>query len=411
MSENQPVTLAKPRLQFIDMARSIAIIMMLEGHFTGAALSFEYRKDDFLAYRIWHNIHGLTSPLFFTVTGLVFVYLLCKEKNTSFLKSERVSKGFNRVRMLLFWGYFIQFNISVFFIDLYYGFRSVFNGWGWNFTFHFEWLQAFHVLQSIGIGILLLLLIYGVRYLIGKGEMHWYYLVGSLLIFIAYANLKNFIQLDEERLANIADSKPAYWPSGFPLFIQNMFYGQYSDFSILRYSGYVLLGGMLGSIIRKYEDKTRENWFGIMFIFVGGILIGLSQLTFVQIDNFVESIGLTKHGVFELNATSFIRFGQVVSLLGVLMLIDGNFKIKAPLFLKLGQNTLPIYIVHVILLYGGILGFGLKPLAFNSDLGPWSSITVSLLAIAFFVVMIYFIEPLEIFYNKQLNRIKFRKKS
>jgi uncharacterized membrane protein YcfT len=148
-----------------------------------------------------------------------------------------------------------------------------------------------------------------------------------------------------------------------------------------------------------------------MFIFVGGILIGLSQLTFVQIDNFVESIGLTKHGVFELNATSFIRFGQVVSLLGVLMLIDGNFKIKAPLFLKLGQNTLPIYIVHVILLYGGILGFGLKPLAFNSDLGPWSSITVSLLAIAFFVVMIYFIEPLEIFYNKQLNRIKFRKKS
>jgi uncharacterized membrane protein len=94
MSENQPITLAKPRLQFIDMARSIAIIMMLEGHFTGAALSFEYRKDDFLAYRIWHNIHGLTSPLFFTVTGLVFVYLLCKEEEI-IISNPRIRANFH----------------------------------------------------------------------------------------------------------------------------------------------------------------------------------------------------------------------------------------------------------------------------------------------------------------------------
>lgn len=406
-----PESVKKPRLQFIDMARSFAILLMIEGHFTGAALGNQFRSDAYLPYNIWHNLHGLTSPLFFTVTGLVFVYLLCKEQNVAYLQSERVRKGFSRVRMLLFWGYFIQLDFYTLFRDLYYGFENVANGKGWIFQFHFEWLQAFHVLQSIGVGIFLLLVIYGIRYLIGKGDMHWYYLAGGILIFIAYSQLKNHIQLDEARLAGAANAKPDYWPSGFPAFIQNMFYGQYSDFSILRYSGYVLLGGMLGSIIRKYEAKTRENWFGLTFIVVGAILFGFAQGMLAQIDTFTESIGLVKHGVFELNATSFVRYGQVVFLLGILMLVDGNFKIKAPLFLKLGQNTLPIYVVHVIILYGGIFGFGLKPNVFDSNLSPYESIAISLMAMLSFTVMIKYIEPLEEIYDKALKTIRLRKRN
>jgi uncharacterized membrane protein len=51
------------RLRFIDLARSIAILLMLEGHFTGAALSREYRKDEFLLYYIWNNIHHIDARL------------------------------------------------------------------------------------------------------------------------------------------------------------------------------------------------------------------------------------------------------------------------------------------------------------------------------------------------------------
>ena len=411
LDKSTPELAKKPRLQFIDMARSFAILLMIEGHFTGAALGDQYRNDAYLPYNIWHNLHGLTSPLFFTVTGLVFVYLLCKEQNVPYFQSERVRKGFGRVRMLLFWGYFIQLDFYTLFRDLYYGFKNVFTGNGWDFQFHFEWLQAFHVLQSIGVGIFLLLTIYGIRYLIGKGDMHWYYLTGGILIFIAYSQLKNYIQLDEAAIAGTANAHPHYWPNGFPAFIQNMFYGQYSDFSILRYAGYVLLGGMLGSIIRKYEAKTRENWFGLTFIIVGAILFGFAQAMLAQIDTFTESIGLVNHGVFELNATSFVRYGQVVFLLGILMLVDGNFKIKAPLFLKLGQNTLPIYVVHVIILYGGIFGFGLKPNVFNENLTPYQSMAISLIAMISFTIMIKYIEPLEEMYDKALKTLRLRKRN
>lgn len=77
------------------MARSLAILLMLEGHFTGAALAAEYRDHSNLLFETWYFIHGLTSPLFFTVTGLVFVYLLTAEKSPSvnFWQNDRVKKG------------------------------------------------------------------------------------------------------------------------------------------------------------------------------------------------------------------------------------------------------------------------------------------------------------------------------
>jgi hypothetical protein len=350
-------------------------------------------------YNIWHNLHGLTSPLFFTVTGIVFVYLLSGIKSTEpFFDNSRVKKGFNRVFMLLFWGYIIQLNLWSVIKSIYYG-----------TSFHLDWFAAFHVLQSISFGIAFLLLIYGIHLLIKKGDIHWYYLIAALIVFIGYSQMKAHIQADELRIAGTS-LKASYWPNGFPSFIQNMFYGKYSDFSFMRYSGYVLLGGMTGSIIRKYEHLTKKKWFGILFIIIAVFLNVFIQPIFVQLDSFTELIGLCNLGVYELNSTAFMRFGQVIGLIGILMLIDGNFKVKAPLFLKLGQNTLPIYVIHVIILYGGIFGVGLKPDVINLNLNPYAAIGVSIIAMLSFTIMVKYIEPLEEFYNSVLCKIFFWRK-
>lgn len=390
----------RPRLKFIDMARSCAILLMLEGHFTGAALSREYRKEEYLLYNIWHNIHGLTSPLFFTVTGLIFVYLLSANNTIPYFENIRVKKGFKRVRELIFWGYLIQLSIWSIIQSVYY-----------NSKFHLDWFYAFHVLQSIGFGIFLLLSIYGIYKWINKGALYWYYLVAGLLMFSGYALMKNYIQIEEQLVADHLKDKPTFWPTGAPSIIQNMFYGQYSDFSFVRYSGYTILGGMLGSIIRTFEFKAKEWWFGLTFILAGLVIIFFIQPVFHSLDNLSEWAGLIKKGLYELNATAFIRFGQVVSLLGIFMLIDKYLNVKAKLFLKIGQNTLPIYVVHVIILYGGIFGFGLKPYLFDENLSPWMSVSISAFFITLFAIMVKYIEPLERIYNNVLATITFRKRS
>ena len=394
LNSNQNKLEKKPRLIFIDFARSIAIILMMEGHFTGAALSQEFRNDSYLLYTIWHYIHGLTSPLFFTITGVIFVYLLSANNSLSFFKNDRVKKGFRRVLELIFWGYFIQLNLWSISKSIYYGSKL-----------SLDWFYAFHVLQSIGFGIFFLLLIYGVFKWIKKGSLYWYYLIGAIIMLIGYGYLRNYIQMDELAISNaLKNGKtlyPKYFPSNSPSFIQNMFYGKYSDFTFLRYSIYVILGGMLGSIIRIYEHKIKEWWFGTLF-FVSGLIISC----FIQ--SILSTIGVELNST--INSYNLVIFGYIVSLLGLLMLMFNFFNIKAKLFLKLGQNTLPIYVVHVIILYGGIFGFGLKPLLFDENLNPWIAAGISATAILFFTLMVANIEYFKEKYSAFILLFTFKNK-
>lgn len=382
----------KPRLKFIDMARSLAILLMIEGHFTGAALSSSYRNYQYPIFKVWHLIHGLTSPLFFTITGVIFTYLLTADKDVTFSKNPRVKKGIKRIFQLLFWGYFIQLSLWGIVKSIYFGTE-----------FHWNWFYAFHVLQSIAFGISMLILIYGLHKWINWGKPQWYYLVAGILMFTAYSFMKNHINIDKKLIEDGFRVLPAYWPTGAPSFIQNMFYGQYSDFSFVRVSGYTILGGMIGCLIRAYQHRVKELWFGTSFIIAGLFISLFIRDILFQIDNFTERMGWTENGIIELTSTSLSRLGQVISLLGALILIDKFFNVRAKLFLKIGQNTFPIYVVHVIILYGGIFGFGLKPLVFDRDLSPYLAVAISTTAIIFFVIMIKYIEPLEDFYTKILR--------
>jgi len=381
----------KPRLYFIDMARSIAILLMIEGHFTGSALSWEYRKYEFFAYKFWHILHGVTSPLFFTVTGIIFVYLLtARGQDVGYFQNPRVKKGFKRVLTLLFWGYLIQLNLGSIIKSIYY-----------SVPIYLDWFYAFHVLQSIAIGLFILLVIYGLYKLIKIGPFYIYCLLTAIVIFILYSMLKTHIEWDNKLIANnlLDPNHRRYLPENAPSFIQNMFYGKFSDFNFLQYSGYTILGGMIGNLIRIYEKETKKWWFGASFIAVGIIFNFIVPMLYAE--------HLISREVFISISTYILRLGQVIGLIGILMLIDANIKIRATLFLKLGQNTLPIYIVHVIILYGGIFGLGLKPLLFNEDLNPYFSMFISLSAIIVFSVMVYFIEPLETMYIRVINKLFF----
>lgn len=391
-------TAPKPRLKFIDMARSIAILMMLEGHFTGAALAWEYRNTDYLLFKGWHLLHGLTSPLFFTVTGLIFVYLLVGNKQqTSFWENVRVRKGFRRIGQLLFWGYFIQLSLWTIAKSIYYGTE-----------FYMDWFYAFHVLQSIAVGLFIIILVYGVYRLLNFGKLSWYYLIAGIIMLVFYSWMKHYIRVDEQLIESGAD--PSYWPAGAPKFIQNMFYGQYSTFSFVRMSFYTIFGGMIGALIRTYEHKVREWWFGTLFIVIGLVMSIFIRDILCFIDATTVEMGLTAKGLMELNATSLSRLGQVIVLIGILILIDRSFKIKAPLFLKVGQTTFPVYVVHVIILYGGLFGFGLKPDVFDRNLSPYAAVAISATAIAAFVLMVKYIEPLTKVYNSVVYALRLKKR-
>lgn len=364
----------KPRLMFIDMARSIAILLMLEGHFIEIVFEdFRPMVDAFkvnqtsgnVFFDIWYFIKGFTAPMFFTVTGIVFVFLLINEKK--FFENPRVKKGMKRSVELILWGYLLQINLRSFDQYLAGEFSS--------------WITAYHVLQSIGVGIAVLLFIYWLHKTIRIGNLAFYYFVAGTAIFVLYPDFK-------------AMPQGSYFPEGAPAIIQNVFKGPHSVFPVIPWMAFTMYGGMIGAIVKKHKDSIKSYLSIILFIGIGILLNTSAYPICKQIDVLAQKMHISDNLSFVTNAWLYSRFGQILLVLGVLILIERVVTVRDNLFLKVGQNTLPIYIIHVIILYGGIFGYGLNDWLGRSLSGA-ESVIGAVIFIGAFVLLIKYWDQVE----------------
>ena len=353
----------RPRLKFIDMARSVAILLMLEGHFIHDSLDPVYADLNNPVYATWAFIRGFTAPVFLTVTGLIFVYLMLWDRDQPYTQNQRVRKGFSRGVELIFWGYLLQ-------------------------------PTAFHVLQCIGYGILIILLIFGLYKWIKVIPLWVYYFVAAMGIFAFGLSL---MQLP----------KGEPWPEGAPKFVQNMFHGEtrFSLFPLAPWVGYTMIGAMIGCLLHDLSAYVKKWIFAIVFIGAGLLIFFFVNDFLVLTDDLLKSMfGKMSFRLVQANWV-FERMGMVFIELGILMVIEKLLgEVKQNLFLKIGQNTLSVYIVHMVVLYGAITGFGISRL-FRESLNPYEVVLGAVLFILLFLIFVKYIEPLRAIYNKILATI------
>ncbi len=421
------------RLVFIDIARSIAILMMLEGHFIVMALSDEYRGNEYFLYDIWRFTRGLTAPLFFTVSGLVFTYLLVRN-NVGFFENKRVKKGVKRSLKLILWGYALQLN-------LFYLLQGEFSGY----------FFIFHVLQCIGASLFTVIIVYGIYKLVRVVPLYiWLGIFGVLGIIL----------------------KPTIYAldfSGVHPIIENIFVVTSDDrafksiFALIPWVGFACLGGMLGAFVSNRPHKVYTNWFPLMLAGIGLTLNLAADPILKLIQPLFMELGMKP---FVGLGYLFARFGQVLLVLAIIIIIGkykrnlrivyhrklsffkswlipigfavtglgcifysygfNNFYLfptltinalgqlmlfialiitsvklvnwNYDLFIKIGQNTLSIYIIHVMILYAGLFGFGLNKILHRA-LDPWFAIVCAIGFILFFTYFVKYLEPINKFYN------------
>ncbi len=352
---------ANKRLGFIDATRSIAIIMMLQGHFIASTFKDYFPMEAQLKttwasgsriFDIWLIARGFTAPLFFTITGLVFVYLLGRNQDEPFFKQKRVRKGIKRGLLVIAWGYFLQLNVKS--LHVYMDGRL-------NSRFF-----LFHVLQSIGFGILALIIIYGLFKIIKKLRFSIILLIAALLVF---------------GFAPAISGSESYVPKGAHEIIQNMFKGPNSGFPLFPWLGYVLFGGAIGSFIRESGDRIHGKWFPLKLL---GLVFFISLVGRIALLAIYGKLDAPFGWHNDLD--SFDRLILVVLLIVGLMYFERKFGIRDSLFIRMGQNTLVIYIVHVILLYGAVIGIGVKTFWYH-ELSGWQSALGAIVFIGFFALM------------------------
>ena len=358
------------RLIFIDIIRAFAICMMLEGHFIDGLLAPEYRDENNLFYATWHYIRGMTAPVFFTVSGFIFTYLLIKEQNPAKMgwNHVRVQKGVRRGINLIIIAYLLRANILNLFTPGYTDMN----------------VRRVDVLHCIGLSLLFLIAFYLLTYRRKNRLRMSIMLLGTT--FVAFFFEPIYSHLTYEYL---------------PMALANYFTKENgSVFTIFPWFGYASLGGFMGFLFYKNRENPHlyRNMI-IWYIFLGVILITFPYWMGKIADTLqIHSLQLIAHGDYLIK-----RIGNVLLFFALFMIL--RHVITSPTLQKIGQNTLSIYVIHYIILYGSFTGMGLYRY-FHDQLTPWQAIIGAILFVIVTILITFLYMRKEALIDQKIDFIK-----
>ena len=106
----------------------------------------------------------------------------------------------------------------------------------------------------------------------------------------------------------------------------------------------------------------------------------------------------------EINFTTIGRrfgfFAIILSLLVGLLYLERSGKLRIPFFVEMGKNTLNIYIIHSMLLYGSFIGIGIKTYI-NKSISFPQAVLGAVLFILLFGVFTYYQNKVKRYLKKQ----------
>ena len=353
------------RLYFIDAMRAWAILMMLQGHFIDGLLDNAFRDPESAVFNIWKYFRGITAPVFFTVSGFIFTYLLIRVPQKG-LENPRIKKGLKRGLQLLIIAYLLRLNL-----------------FGLLRGRLYESFFLVDVLHCIGLSIIAIIAIYLLTYK-AKKILFPLVLVGVSVVLFLFEPAYKLWDL-------------SYLPTAIANYLTK---ANGSVFTIIPWLGYTAFGGCLAGLFTHYKDAKNLYAFAIPIAFLFGLsLIFFSSDLFILIS---EWTGIQLFEAIALNNYLFIRLGDVLVVFALFMIFRENLKNKT--FLRIGQNTLSIYVIHFIILYGSFTGMGLY-YYFNHALTPTIAITGAILFMVLCSLLALFYDTHEEKIKAALNKI------
>ncbi|WP_100614584.1 heparan-alpha-glucosaminide N-acetyltransferase domain-containing protein [Confluentibacter citreus] len=357
------------RLYFIDAVRAFAILMMLQGHFIDTLLDPIYRDTTNVLFNIWSYFRGVTAPTFFTISGLVFMYLLLKAKEKGSDKA-RIRKGLYRGLLLLFIGYTLR-------VDFY----------GWFQGRFYTYFLVIDVLQCIGLSLILMV---GLYYVFKANT----YILSVVLVIIGCVI---FVTEPLYRTILLPDT---------PLILANYITKENgSVFTIIPWFGYTAFGAFFATVFFRHVHRRAFKALTIFTFFVVGLLLIFSSSWLLH------KLGrFTGETLFDAAADYnylFSRLGDVLVLFGLFYAFEHFF--KRSIITRIGEKTLSIYTFHFIIIFGSYTGIGLKHFYYKA-LDPYQAVLGALAFILVVVVISFYYAKTNTFlYNlflKVVDRIK-----
>ncbi|MDA1095433.1 MAG: heparan-alpha-glucosaminide N-acetyltransferase domain-containing protein, partial [Acidobacteria bacterium] len=97
------------RVIFIDLARAMAVVLMVSGHTSTALLSYAYRTGEWID--VWEFQRGLTSVLFLLLAGFAFSVATARHWSTHTHVSGALLRRLRRFGLFIVLGYGLHFPV------------------------------------------------------------------------------------------------------------------------------------------------------------------------------------------------------------------------------------------------------------------------------------------------------------
>lgn len=342
----------KKRHRFMDFLRFAAVSLMIQGHVFRAILDADYKQAAW--WRVHEIIHGVTAPAFLFAAGFVFVISSAPKWHELQTWNAPVRKRLLRLLAVAGFGYalhlpyFSAYKIAT---------QATAEEWR-NFL-------GMDVLQSIGLSLILCQFLL----MLLKTQKRVFVASAALaVIFIAFAPALSRPGVVSWMPAVFAGMISKGFPALFPLF---------------PFAGDLFAGVLAGFLFYWMHEQGVERRFLRATLPLGAGLFGVMYLL-----TFVWPIAVAGERL----ANPFItlmNLGQVFIWVWLCWQGELRFSPGVSRFIYVfGQESLMVYVVHLIILHGSVLAKGItfyvKSLDFWGTLGVAAALYVfmALLAVA-----------------------------
>ncbi|MGE0360326.1 MAG: heparan-alpha-glucosaminide N-acetyltransferase domain-containing protein [Vicinamibacterales bacterium] len=313
------------RILFVDLARALAVLLMVQGHTIDALLHPDFRTS--LQYNAWLYLRGLTSCTFLFLSGAAFSLTAQRHWDDQRRLSRRAVKRIRRLAFFLALGYFVRFPMGKF-AHLPYATDE-----------RWRSFLAVDVLQNVAFTLLVL------QALIWATRRPRTFAVVCAWVAGVIVGLTPVV--------HGVDFSP--W---LPLWVAAYLNHETGSlFPLFPWAGFTLLGATFGVTAGPWA--TRDH---LAPLARGLFLTGAALAVGAALAGEYGWFAYGHHDWWRASPLSFVqRLGSVLLLLSVVAAIGNYVTRLTPPLQGLAEESLLVYAVHVALLYGSLWTVGLGP--------------------------------------------------
>ena len=292
------------RLVFLDLARCLAIVMMVTAHFTDSLLDPAQLATPLL--QLYGLVRGLTAPLFFLVSGWSFAVATLPRWAAFRSLSPELAARARRAGVLYLWGYLLTLP-----------------WWAEGFPFRapesaWEAFFVFGVLQCIATALVLAHVL--VRVVPGPRSFTWVALTLGLALVLAAPALQQWALALPRPLRGLFSAGAVH--GGFPL---------------APWTAFFFLGAAAGmsAAAGRHPPRTLATWMA-----AGGTAV------------LVLAQAFGPPGSTNMSYLFLHRLGVVALLLAMLALLALRLRRVPGVVRVLARRALTFYVAHMLVLWG-----------------------------------------------------------